>query len=209
MRTTQHKEVNMGEPKIAEYLAVGFLGSAAAVLAFVAGTTRIKASNVSITTLGECKYPRSPAIILGYIAALLTLITQIAICVVFRLAYRRRNNTNTKSRSPFGAILCFILSWVGSGIGIGFLLSGAKLSGRQEFVVSTGHCYTLKHNLFKAGGFMALFACCQGLCTLYTFLAEIKYPPEAIPYQGGIALANSQLDAASANSNPKQQQQYV
>ncbi|XP_021850023.1 uncharacterized protein [Spinacia oleracea] len=197
----------MGETKVWEYLAVSFLGTAAIVLALVAGATKIKASDITVTS-GKCEYPKTPAIILGYIAAAVTFIHQIVISVFFRSAYRRRI-TNAKSIS--GAILAFIFSWISGGAGIALLVSGSYLTSRQEFLVSTGRCYILKRNLFGAAAWMVYVACFEGLLSFYFFSAKCHCSaPEAVvvPYQGGIAMANSQLDAASTNSNPKQHQ-YV
>ncbi|XP_021850024.1 uncharacterized protein [Spinacia oleracea] len=173
----------MREPKTVEYLVVIFLGMAAAGLAFGAEATRIKASDVSIPAFGKCEYPRSPAIILGSVAASLALINQIIISVVVRYAYR---GTIHNSKTICGAMFCFILSWVMCCTGIGLLVAGVYFSSRQEFLASIGRCYTLNRKLLGTGGWMVLFASSDGLCAFYYFSvdccsADRRSAPEAVP----------------------------
>ncbi|KNA12551.1 hypothetical protein SOVF_124560 [Spinacia oleracea] len=198
----------MGKVNVMVYVVVvGFLGLVATALAFAAEATKIKASDINLTKFGNCEYPRTPANILGYAAALLTLIVQITICGIARCPCYQRNDSNAQS-FQLGAINCYILSCVGSIIGISLLLSAANLSTRQEFLPSTGLCYTVRPGIFAAGGVMALLACILGLCSSYYFSVIRHSATRTVPYQDDIAMANSQFDAASTYSKPKQQQ-YV
>ncbi|XP_021771905.1 uncharacterized protein LOC110736065 [Chenopodium quinoa] len=178
----------MGEGKVVVFIVVGFLGLAAAALAFAAEATKIKVSDISITEFNTCEYPSSPANILGYTAALLTFIAQITISIVARCACLP---SDSNSQSP-GVTFAFILSWVGSVIGIGLLVYAANLSTRQEFLGSIGLCYTLKTGLFASGGVLALLACILGMSSSYSFSTN-RRSSIAVPYHGGIAMANSQF----------------
>ncbi|XP_021742841.1 uncharacterized protein LOC110708922 [Chenopodium quinoa] len=157
----------------------------------------------------SCKYPSSPASILGYVAASLVLANQIAISAIARSACRGTNNTYTQ-KSFVNPTFCFILSWICSGSGIALLLSGAYLSGHQEFLAATKACYTLKPRLFDAGGSMEIIGCTLGLCSAYYFWANSQPAPgQAVAHQDGVAVADSSIDAASTYSNNPKQQQYV
>uniref|UniRef100_A0A803MM82 Uncharacterized protein n=1 Tax=Chenopodium quinoa TaxID=63459 RepID=A0A803MM82_CHEQI len=135
---------------------------------------------------------------------------KIAITAAARCAYRGRYRISTRSfpLRKMIAILGFILSWVGSIIGIGLLIYVANLSTRQEFLTSTGHCYTMKHGLFHAGGWMGFVACILGQFSMIAFSADCRSTPRVDPYQGSIAMEDLQFASASAYSNPKQAQ-YV
>ncbi|XP_010694617.2 protein MODIFYING WALL LIGNIN-2 [Beta vulgaris subsp. vulgaris] len=196
----------MGETNILVYLIVGLLGIAAAALGFAAEGTRIKVSDIR-TTEFSCIYPSTSANILGYIAALLTLIAQVTISAVARCGCCQRNTSNTKSPA---AIFFFVVSWVASVIGIILLIAAANLSTRQEYLDATGLCYTVKPGVFAAGGGLALVACIFGLWSYSSVTKHhVLSVPVAVPYnQGGIAMGNPQFATASAYTNPKQQQ-YV
>ncbi|XP_021850021.2 uncharacterized protein [Spinacia oleracea] len=170
----------MKEGNVVVYVVVGFLGLAAAALAFAAEATKIKISDITVTEPGKCEYPNNPADILGYVAASLTLINQIIVSIVGRCTCWQRNGSKT-SNTQHPAVPFFIISWVGSIIGIGLLLYGANLSTRQEFLASKGVCYALKSGVFAAGGVMTTVACILGI-----FSANRHSTPREVPYQGGL-----------------------
>ncbi|XP_021850018.2 uncharacterized protein [Spinacia oleracea] len=186
---------------------VTLLGFAGAGFAIAAEVTRVKAKDVEPTALGKCIYPSSPAIKLAHIAILIILITQILISVLFCCSCRKRNSSNTKSSPIIGAIVLLILSWGCAIGGISLLVCAANRNSRQEFIPSTGQCYTVRSSLFKAGGFIGLVACILGQCSYGP--DKRKSEPEEVPYQGGIAMANSRCDTVPIQSTHKQQVQYV
>ncbi|KAG6509128.1 protein MODIFYING WALL LIGNIN-1-like [Zingiber officinale] len=135
---------------------VGFLGLLSSALGFAAEATRIKVSDVQ-TTLGQCSYPKSPALALGLIAATALMIAQaiinsVAGCICCK-KYPNPSNTNWTI-----GLISFITSWITFIIAFVLLLSGAALNDQwgQERMYFGEYCYVVKAGVFTGGAILSL-----------------------------------------------------
>ncbi|KAL8216659.1 hypothetical protein R6Q57_023496 [Mikania cordata] len=155
------------ESKVAGYCGVAaFMGIIAAVTGFAAEATRIKASEVYIM-FDTCVYPNSPALMLGIISAVVTIIMRIYISASFGGAGCCRTDPNSTPISKF----LFVLSWMASIIAVALLLAGAGLNSQQGGQVDTNGynaCYVVKPGIFAGGAILALLTAFFGIAGYIT-----------------------------------------
>ncbi|KAK9079698.1 hypothetical protein SSX86_001371 [Deinandra increscens subsp. villosa] len=155
------------ESKVLGYCGVAaILGIIAAATGFAAEATKVKASEVYIL-FDTCVYPSSPALALGIVSAVFTIITRIYISVSFGGAGCCRTDA---SSTPVSKLL-FVLSWVASVVAVVLLLSAAGLNNRQGGEVdSYGYitCYVVKPGIFAAGAILALLSAFFGIAAYVT-----------------------------------------
>ncbi|CAI9288933.1 unnamed protein product [Lactuca saligna] len=184
-----------------ESKAVGFcavvavLGIIAAATGFAGEITRVKASEVYI--LGNaCVYPSSPALALGIVAAVFTIIARVYISVTFGGCSCFRNDPNS---TPISKLLG-VLSWVASVIAVILLLAAAGLNNREGGQVdSYGYftCYVVKPGIFAAGAILSLVSAAFGIAAYVTLVPAatqttvnpaVAFPmgPNVDPEKGGV-----------------------
>ncbi|XP_071726732.1 uncharacterized protein [Rutidosis leptorrhynchoides] len=127
------------------------LGIIAAAMGFAAEATKAKKSDTRIGDDQSCDFPSSPALALGIVAAVFTIITRIYISVSFGEAGCCRTDPNTTSFSK----LLFVLSRVTSVIAVVLLLTAAVLSKSRLPVDRSG--------IFAAGAILALSGVAFGI----------------------------------------------
>ncbi|KAI3792528.1 hypothetical protein L2E82_06410 [Cichorium intybus] len=184
------------ERKVVGFCAVAaVLGIISAATGFAGESTRIKISQVSIQN-GLCVYPTSPALALGIIAAMFTIVTRIYMSVLFGSSRCRKINPNPNPLSN----LFFVLSWVASVVAVVILLTAAVLNNKQSrvnidpsygFITS---CYVVKPGIFAAGGVLALLSAVFGIAAYVILPSATKAttsPTVALPVMGvNVDLAN-------------------
>ncbi|KAL4592840.1 hypothetical protein LXL04_005846 [Taraxacum kok-saghyz] len=137
------------------------LGIISAATAFAAEVTKVKASEVYIL-YDLCVYPNSPALALGIVSAVFTIITRIYISVSFGGGGCCRSDPNS---TPVSKLL-FVLSWVATVVAVILLLTAAGLNNRQGGQIDAfGYitCYVVKPGIFAAGGILALLSAIFGI----------------------------------------------
>ncbi|XP_076905697.1 protein MODIFYING WALL LIGNIN-1-like [Bidens hawaiensis] len=171
------------ENKVLGFCAIAaVLGVISAATGFAGEATRVKASDVFIYD-DSCVYPSSPALALGIVSAVFTIITRIYISVSFGGAGCCRTDPNS---TPISKLL-FVLSWVASVIAVILLLTAAGLNNRQGGEVDAyGYiaCYVVKPGIFAAGAILALLSAVFGIAAYITLAPPSQtnaYPVVAIP----------------------------
>ncbi|KAH7853378.1 hypothetical protein Vadar_001723 [Vaccinium darrowii] len=110
---------------------VGFLGLLSAVLSFAAEGTKTTTSQIRPTPDG-CVSPSSPAVGLGFAAAVVLLIAQTIITVTtVRICCRQGCSYRSKSCLIL-AVICFVVSWITFVIASLMIITGALLNQRDE-----------------------------------------------------------------------------
>ncbi|KAM0046081.1 putative modifying wall lignin-1/2 [Helianthus debilis subsp. tardiflorus] len=159
------------DSKVAGYCAVAaILGIIAAATGFAAEATKVKASEVYIV-LDTCIYPSSPALALGIVSAVFTIITRIYISVTFGGGGCCRTDPNA---TPISKLLS-VLSWVASVIAVCLLLTAAGLNNRQGGQVNSyGYiiCYVVKPGIFATGAILALLSAVFGIAAFITLTPQ-------------------------------------
>ncbi|XP_023750578.1 protein MODIFYING WALL LIGNIN-1 [Lactuca sativa] len=155
------------DSKVAVHCAIAaVLGIIAAATGFAGEATRVKVSEVFMV-LDSCVYPNSPALALGIVSAVFTIITRIYISVWFGGSGCCRSDPNSTAITK----LLFVLSWVASVIAMILLLTAAALNNRQVGQIdSYGYitCYVVKPGIFAAGAILALLSAVFGICAYLT-----------------------------------------
>ncbi|MBA0764269.1 hypothetical protein Gotri_013629 [Gossypium trilobum] len=90
---------------------VVLLGIISTGAGFAAEVTRVKASQVKVDVLGECSYPKSPALGLSLISAATLLMGQIIINFSTGCFCCKRNNAQSHSSNWTKALCFYIVSW--------------------------------------------------------------------------------------------------
>ncbi|KAK1436182.1 hypothetical protein QVD17_01960 [Tagetes erecta] len=173
------------ESKVLGYCAVAaVLGIIAAATGFAAEATKVKASEVVILVdVGTCVYPSSPALALGIVSAVFTIVTRIYISVSFGGAGCCRTDPNS---TPISKLL-FVFSWVASVVAVILLLAAAGLNNRQGGEVdSYGYitCYVVKPGIFAAGAILAILSAVFGIAAFLTLSPSLQTttnPAVAVP----------------------------
>ncbi|XP_071707695.1 protein MODIFYING WALL LIGNIN-1-like [Rutidosis leptorrhynchoides] len=182
------------ESKVLGYCAVAaVLGIIAAATGFAGEATRVKASEVYIV-FDTCVYPSSPALALGIVSAVFTIITRIYISVSFGGAGCCRTDPNS---TPISKLL-FVFSWVASVIAVALLLAAAGLNNRQGGQVdSYGYitCYVVKPGIFAAGAILALLSAAFGIAAYLTLA-----PPQQTTTNAAVAFP---MGAMNMNVDPE------
>nr|GEY65486.1 uncharacterized protein [Tanacetum cinerariifolium] len=188
--------------KVLGYCAVAaVLGIIAAATGFAAEATKVKASEVDIVH-DTCIYPSSPALALGIVSAVFTIITRIYISVSFGGSGCCRTDRNINPTSK----LFFVLSWVASVVAVVLLLSAAGLNNRQGGQVdSYGYttCYVVKPGIFAAGAILALLSAAFGIAAFITLT-----PPQPPITNQGIAFQIGSNVDPEKNTAPFPPQQF-
>ncbi|URD83731.1 hypothetical protein MUK42_02171 [Musa troglodytarum] len=172
--------------------AAGFLGVLSAALAFAAEATRIKVSDVETTTLGECRYPRSPALALGLIAAVALIIAQTIINIVAGCICCKKYPNPSDTNWTIG-LISFIASWVTFIIAFVLLLSGAALNDRwgQERMYFGEFCYVVKSGVFSGGAVLSLASVALGIVYYISSVSLKNVQPCNSPQNQDIALVHA------------------
>ncbi|TYH07833.1 hypothetical protein ES288_A08G266100v1 [Gossypium darwinii] len=175
---------------------VALLGIISAGAGFAAEVTRVKASQVTLE-LGECVYPRSPALVLSLISAATLLMGQIIINFSTGCFCCKRNNAQSHSSNWTKALCFYIVSWITFMTAIGLLLTGAALNDRRgEQVYKDGgiYCYVIKPGVFAIGAVLSALSSIFGVFYYQTLNSKAKDASNApIPNQGGIVTAQPQF----------------
>ncbi|URD83727.1 hypothetical protein MUK42_02171 [Musa troglodytarum] len=175
--------------------AAGFLGVLSAALAFAAEATRIKVSDVETTTLGECRYPRSPALALGLIAAVALIIAQTIINIVAGCICCKKypNPSDTNWTIDVELEMQQISFWVTFIIAFVLLLSGAALNDRwgQERMYFGEFCYVVKSGVFSGGAVLSLASVALGIVYYISSVSLKNVQPCNSPQNQDIALVHA------------------
>ncbi|KAF5818921.1 hypothetical protein HanXRQr2_Chr02g0071681 [Helianthus annuus] len=174
------------ENKMLGFCAIAaVLGIISAATGFAGEATRVKASEVIVDYIDDtCLYPSSPALALGIVSAVFTIITRIYISISFGGACCCRTDPNS---TPISKLL-FVLSWVASVVAVVLLLAAAGLNNRQGGEIdSYGYitCYVVKPGIFAAGAILALLSAVFGIAAYITVAPPTTqtntYPAVALP----------------------------
>ncbi|CAH1451481.1 unnamed protein product [Lactuca virosa] len=175
------------DSKVAVHCAIAaVLGIIAASTGFAGEATRV--SEVFMV-LDSCVYPNSPALALGIVSAIFTIITRIYISVWFGSGCCRSDPNST----PITKLL-FVLSWVASVIAVILLLTAAALNNRQGGQIdSYGYitCYVVKPGIFAAGAILALLSAVFGIgayLTISSVTQAATGPTGPLPVGAGVDL---------------------
>jgi len=175
---------------------VGFLGILSAALAVAGEATKVTLKDVNVTDLGQCIYPRSPALVLGFVAALSLLVAQIIINAVAGCLCCKTRPPSSNSRWT-NALICFILSWVTFVMAFLLLLGAAALNDRRydENINSGYYCLVVKPGVFISAGILSLTTVTLGLVYYITVeSSKMMWAPQANP---GIAMGVPQVPPQS------------
>ncbi|KAL0920659.1 hypothetical protein M5K25_009809 [Dendrobium thyrsiflorum] len=179
---------------------VGFLGLLSAALAFAAEATRIRASDVETRTLGDCIYPKSPAVYLGLFSAVVVAIDQAVINFVSGCICCKRN-LNRYNTNWTVALISFIVSWVTFVIAFLLLLTGSALNdqkGMQKMYLGD-YCYVLKPGVFSGGAFLSLASVSLGIIYYLALQKPKSSQPWDPPHNQGIALGQPHIPPRTEN----------
>ncbi|KAL9426868.1 hypothetical protein AB3S75_033617 [Citrus x aurantiifolia] len=177
---------------------VGLLGLLSAATGFGAEATRIKGSQVQITSPTQCSYPRSPALGLGLTAALSLLIAQVTINVATGCVCCRRGPHPSNSNWTI-ALVCFVVSWFTFVIAFLLLLTGAALNdqhGEESMYFGNYYCYVVKPGVFAGGAVLSLASVTLGILyylTLHSAKNSGLWGNSSVPQEGGIAMGQPQF----------------
>ncbi|CAI9288937.1 unnamed protein product [Lactuca saligna] len=159
--------------KVAVHCAIAaVLGIIAAATGFAGEVTRVKACEVIIKDY-SCVYPSSPALVLGIVSAVFTIITRIYMRVSFDGSRCCRRDPNSTSISK----LLFVLSWVASVIAVIVLVTATGLNTRHHgetnsYGVIT--CYVVKPGIFATGATLALLSAVFGIAGYLITISSAK-----------------------------------
>lgn len=172
--------------------AVGFLGVLAAALGFAAEATRIKVSDVSLSTPDTCSYPKSPALALGLTSALALVSAQIIINTAAGCICCKKDPHPSASKWTI-ALVCFVISWVAFIIAFLLLLTGSALndqSGKQQMYFGD-YCFVVKPGVFAGGAVLSFASATLGII-YYVALSSSKSGESWGPNNNqGIAMAQN------------------
>ncbi|XP_078152343.1 protein VASCULATURE COMPLEXITY AND CONNECTIVITY-like isoform X2 [Carex rostrata] len=197
---------------------VGFLGILSAALAVAGEATKVtnkllffhqhisrvhslqryhlQLKDVKVTDFGQCMYPRSPALVLGFVAALSLLVAQIIINAVAGCLCCKTRPPSSNSRWT-NALICFILSWVTFVMAFLLLLGAAALNDRRydENISYGNYCLVVKSGVFVGAGILSLTTVTLGL--VYYITVESSKMMWAPPANPGIAMGVPQVPPQS------------
>ncbi|KAK3447434.1 uncharacterized protein LOC104450287 isoform X2 [Eucalyptus grandis] len=184
---------------------VGFLGLLSAATGFGAEATRIKGSEVHVTTPTQCAYPWTPALPLGLTSAVALMIAQVIINVATGCICCRKNPNPSNSNWTM-ALVFFVVSWFTFIIAFLLLLTGAALNdqhGEDSIYFGNYYCYVVKPGVFAGGAVLSLASVSLGI--LY-YLSLVRAKDDngrlwgaSAPNQGvgGIAMGQPQIPPQS------------
>ncbi|GAU45665.1 hypothetical protein TSUD_268330 [Trifolium subterraneum] len=185
--------------------AVAFLGLLSAATSFAAEATRIKGYQIQFISPNQCTYPRSPALPLGFTAAMSLMISQIVInistgCICCRKTLRIPDSNWSV------ALVCFVLSWFTYVIAFLLLLTGAALNdrrGEENVYLGTYYCYVVKPGVFAGGAILSLASVAFGIVYYITLMegkkASDPFGDSSYPNQGTIAMGQPQIPTQTSH----------
>ncbi|XP_009121409.1 uncharacterized protein LOC103846265 [Brassica rapa] len=190
----------MEKRKVVMCGVLSLLGLLSAVTAFAAEATRIKKSQVKVTTLDgftRCSYNRSPAYNLGFASAIFLMMAQIIASVGSGCFCCRKGPAPTRSKWIL-ALVSFIVSWFTFVLAFLVLLTGASLNDEHIQETKTADhylCYIVKPGVFFIGSIISLFTVGLGI-VYYLCLNSVKQNVAAAtttPANHGIAMGQAQI----------------
>ncbi|KAG2300325.1 hypothetical protein Bca4012_011904 [Brassica carinata] len=179
------------------------LGLLSAVTAFAAEATRIKKSQVMVTTsdsFTRCSYNRSPAYNLGFVSAIFLMMAQI-IASVGSGCFCCRKGVRAPTRSNWIlALVSFIVSWFAFVLAFLTLLTAASLNDDhiQETMTADHYtCYIVRPGVFSVASILSLFTVGLGI-VYYLCLNSVKQnvasaAATTTPVNQGIAMGQPQI----------------
>ncbi|KAG6529791.1 protein MODIFYING WALL LIGNIN-2-like [Zingiber officinale] len=172
---------------------VGFLGILSSALGFAAEATRIKVSDVQMTSLGQCSYPKSPALALGLLAAVALMIAQAIINTVAGCICCK-NYPNPSDTNWTIGLISFIASWITFIIAFVLLLSGAALNNQwgQERMYFGEYCYVVKAGVFIGGAVLSLASVSLGIVYYVSASLPKSIQPWNPQQSQGVAMGHPQ-----------------
>ncbi|KAA0044699.1 hypothetical protein IC582_017137 [Cucumis melo] len=177
---------------------VAFLGIVMIATGFAAEATRTKGKQVTRVAPDVCKYPRSPAMGLGFTAALSLLFAQITIKASTGCVCCIRGPRPPKWRT---AVICFTVSWITYVIAFLLFLTGAALNNgrdQQRNYLGNYECYVLKPGVFSFATIVGVASLTLGM-SYFLILNSAKNDPStvwghpSVPPQPNIAMAQPQF----------------
>ncbi|XP_020094737.1 uncharacterized protein LOC109714494 [Ananas comosus] len=145
---------------------VGFLGLLSAILGFIANTKRIKASQVQLTTSGDCIYPESSAAALAVVAAVTLLFAQLIAsaatgcgCCCCCKGSTRQWKWNCRRVS---GLIAAIVSWFTFILAFSIFISAAVWNSRHR---QSGQksCYVLRSRDLPEAAILSLITAILGV----------------------------------------------
>ncbi|CAH8320147.1 unnamed protein product [Eruca vesicaria subsp. sativa] len=158
----------MEKRKVVMCGVLSLLGLLSAITAFAAEATKIKKSQVNITTsdsLTTCSYHRSPAYSLGFASAVFLMIAQIIVSIGSGCFCCRKGPAPSRSNWII-SLICFIVSWFTFVIAFLVLLSGAVLNdehAEEATYTDTYFCYIVSTGVFSTGSVLSLVTVALGI----------------------------------------------
>lgn len=172
---------------------VGFLGLVAAALAFAAEGKHIRAGDVQLLPDGRCRYPRSPALLLGTTSGLALLVAQLIVNISAGCLCCARGGPYRASSNRTIAIICLVVSWITFVIAFLLLMAGAALNNQRntDWRTFNGYCYVVKSGVFSGGAVLALATVTLGIF-YYITASAVKKSAEWGPQNQNIAMGQPQ-----------------
>ncbi|CAA7406521.1 unnamed protein product [Spirodela intermedia] len=181
-------------------VSVGFLGILSAALGFAAEGKRIKASDVQVTTRGECVYPKSLALSLGLGSVIALIIAQAIINSVAGCICCKQRPHASGTNWTIG-LISFIFSWITFIVAFLLLLTGAALNDQRgvERTYFGNYCYVVKPGVFSGGAVLSLISVSLGVL-YYLAIASSKQLEGrgGAQINQGIAMGNPQIPPQSS-----------
>ncbi|CAA6669552.1 unnamed protein product [Spirodela intermedia] len=167
-------------------VSVGFLGILSAALGFAAEGKRIKASDVQVTTRGECVYPKSLALSLGLGSVIALIIAQAIINSVAGCICCKQRPHASGTNWTIG-LISFIFSWITFIVAFLLLLTGAALNDQRG------------PGVFSGGAVLSLISVSLGVL-YYLAIASSKQLEGrgGAQINQGIAMGNPQIPPQSS-----------
>ncbi|XP_058084861.1 protein MODIFYING WALL LIGNIN-1 isoform X2 [Magnolia sinica] len=174
--------------------SVGFLAVVTAALGFAAEAKRVKVSDVKLSPLGTCTYPRSPALPLGVTAGVALMVAQVIINTAARCVCCKRNPHPSTANWSI-ALICFVVSWVTFIIAFLLLLTGAALNDQhgEEKMYFGNYCFVVKAGVFAGGAVLSLASISLGIIYYITLSSAKSIEPWGPQNNQGIAMGTPHI----------------
>ncbi|XP_010453902.1 PREDICTED: uncharacterized protein LOC104735753 [Camelina sativa] len=182
----------MERRKVVMCCVLSLLGLLSAVTAFAAEATRVKRSQVKVTTetnsIKKCSYPRSPAYDLGFTSAFSLMMAHMIVTFCYR-------------KGPSISLICFVFSWFTFVIALLVLFTGASFNDEHtedstDFV-GPYFCYIVKPGVFSIGAVLSLVTTALEIVYYLSLSSTSKHDVAATmtpANQGaGIAMGQAQI----------------
>ncbi|XP_074294184.1 uncharacterized protein LOC141621988 [Silene latifolia] len=182
---------------IAVVVIAGLLGLVAVVLGFVGEATKIKADEVVYSREdGYCYYPKTPAMALGIVAAILLLIQQIVISVGAGCFCCSRHPCPSGC-GGICSIVCFVFSWL-SCIGAFMVLISAAAVNNMNYMVKnystkSNPCPVAKPGYYAGAAVYCLFSVTLSFISYFVLMCSRNKGARGLSNDHGIAFGQPQL----------------